>query len=109
MEVSTGVALRFIQLVLLLQLSGLVGCASYGVVENKALGEGHDVSSYSIESFQRLESKNDDLSLMLAFSGGGTRAAALAYGVLLELRDTAINDGAGAGSRSGTTSRESQH
>ncbi len=27
---------------------------------------------------------------MLAFSGGGTRAAALAYGILLELRDTTV-------------------
>ena len=30
----------------------------------------------------------DDVMLLLAFSGGGTRAAALSYGVLQELRDT---------------------
>ena len=32
----------------------------------------------------------DDLLLLLAFSGGGTRAAALAYGALEELRETEV-------------------
>lgn len=32
--------------------------------------------------------RRDDLLLIVAFSGGGTRAAAFAYGVLEELRDT---------------------
>ena len=31
-----------------------------------------------------------DIFLLLAFSGGGTRAAALSYGVLQELRDTSV-------------------
>lgn len=34
-----------------------------------------------------------DVILLLAFSGGGTRAAALSYGVLQELRDTAVPKG----------------
>jgi len=34
--------------------------------------------------------RGDDITLVLAFSGGGSRAAALACGVLLELRDTRI-------------------
>jgi predicted acylesterase/phospholipase RssA len=33
---------------------------------------------------------DDDLFVCLTFSGGGTRAAALSYGVLLKLRDTPI-------------------
>ncbi len=33
---------------------------------------------------------HDDLSIIMSFSGGGTRASALSYGVLLELRDTLV-------------------
>ena len=34
--------------------------------------------------------RSDELTVILTFSGGGTRAAALSYGVLKELRDTNI-------------------
>lgn len=43
-------------------------------------------------SFERLghEGNSDQLFIIVAFSGGGTRAAALAYGVLEALRDTTV-------------------
>jgi len=37
--------------------------------------------------------RRNDLLVLLAFSGGGTRAAAFAYGVLEELRDTQVTIG----------------
>ena len=64
------------------------GCASYGVIENKSIpnapiGKG----VYSVQAFNhRLSGK--DTAIILAFSGGGTRAAALSYGVLTELNET---------------------
>jgi len=66
----------------------LSACASYGVIENKqvpeiSLGKG----AYSVEAFNhRLSGKKT--AIILAFSGGGTRAAALSYGVLSELNET---------------------
>jgi NTE family protein len=66
----------------------LSGCASYGVVDNEALleiepGTGYSLGRSGIEG-------GDDIVLILAFSGGGTRAAAFSYGVLQELRDTTV-------------------
>ena len=47
--------------------------------------------SYGYRERTKLESRPlGDVALVLAFSGGGTRAAALSYGVLQELRDTRI-------------------
>ena len=65
------------------------GCASYGVIDNTPQKTAGDAESYSIRSFGD-NPRTGDISLMLAFSGGGTRAAAFAYGVLKELRDTGV-------------------
>ena len=49
------------------------------------------------EAFEKLKvnkilNNKDDLSLILTFSGGGTRAASLSYGVLKELRNQGLLD-----------------
>lgn len=70
------------------------GCASYGAVENVPLAGDVVAPGYSIRSFDE-EWRSDESAVMMAFSGGGTRAAALAYGVLKELRDTRLPEAAG--------------
>jgi len=64
------------------------GCSSYGVIDNKPQTASSADQGYS---FRTSGSRGaGDVALILAFSGGGTRAAALAYGVMLELRDTKL-------------------
>lgn len=65
----------------------LQGCAHYPVNEPK--GGGPQPKPYRFSP--QVESNNtDSLFVCLAFSGGGTRAAALSYGVLEKLRKTRI-------------------
>ncbi len=74
----------------LLLLPLLVGCATYATIGNQPRAAAV-ASAPGYGMTQRVEhAKRDDITLVLAFSGGGSRAAALAYGVLLELRDTRI-------------------
>ena len=75
--------LRLFSIVSLLLL--LFGCAVRGVVVNTPGPVPGNEPSYSIRTFQQ-KWETDENALMLAFSGGGTRAAALSYGVLKELR-----------------------
>ena len=71
----------------------LAGCASYGVVDNRPDESSSSERTYSTDLVG--QQGTGKISLILSFSGGGTRAAALAYGVMLELRDTrVIIDGA---------------
>ena len=67
----------------------LSGCAGTAVIDNTPLKQKSDNSGYSLTSWAK-KSNNDDISLLISFSGGGTRAAALAYGVLKGLRDTPV-------------------
>ncbi|MFO1407781.1 MAG: patatin-like phospholipase family protein [Steroidobacteraceae bacterium] len=66
-------------------------CATSPVIENKPLAQAGSAPGYTLGEFARnLNRRSDELMLGVAFSGGGTRAAALAYGVMLELRDTRV-------------------
>ncbi|TCJ11671.1 patatin-like phospholipase family protein [Parasulfuritortus cantonensis] len=66
----------------------LAGCATYGDIANRP-GAVAGAARYTLGSHPT-GGRSDDVTLLLAFSGGGTRAAALAYGVLEELRDTVV-------------------
>src|SRR6516165_5114472 len=78
------VNLRFRVLTLLLLMSAIAvgGCASvYNLPANRPL-----LSPVPVYDVGRMDpSFDDDVLLMLSFSGGGTRAAAFSFGVLQEL------------------------
>jgi len=62
-------------------------CAHYPV--NTQLKEYNPDAGYRAK-FMRVPGKSDSMLLFVTFSGGGTRAAALSYGVLEELKKTDI-------------------
>jgi NTE family protein len=74
---------------LLALLFTLSGCTTYGVVENKPMAASGVAHNYSVKAYGQNHPAGDVL-LILAFSGGGTRASAMSYGVLQELRDTPL-------------------
>ncbi|MGP4848242.1 hypothetical protein ACTXGQ_29375, partial [Marinobacter sp. 1Y8] len=49
-----------------------------------------DKSTARYDFHNNLPKNSDEVFVVLAFSGGGTRAAALSYGVLEKLRDTPV-------------------
>jgi len=71
-------------------LAGLLllsGCAHYPV--NKSLTATNPRAGYRFQNSVP-QTNSDDLMLVLAFSGGGTRASVLSYGVLQELAKTEV-------------------
>ena len=74
-------------LVLLLVSLVALGCAHYPV--NAKLDRYQPQVGYRFPAF-RPDDPADQLFVCLSFSGGGTRAAALAYGVMAELKRTEV-------------------
>ena len=74
---------------LALALPLLSACVSYGKISNEPIAEVGPSARYSMTQAVH-SARSDDATMILAFSGGGTRAAALAYGVLQALRDTRV-------------------
>jgi NTE family protein len=64
-----------------------IGCAHYPV--NQPLKQVDPQGGYR-PKYTGTPGNSEDLLLLLTFSGGGTRAAALSYGVLEELRKTEV-------------------
>jgi NTE family protein len=67
----------------------LPGCTSIYYPTNEAITQVDETTGYRRLRREVSKEANDTL-LLLSFSGGGTCAAALSYGVMQELRDTII-------------------
>jgi len=75
-------------LTLLILVAAISGCSSVAVIENRPGPNSQE--AYSIRSYPARETGTHDIGMILALSGGGSRAAALSLGVLEALRDTTV-------------------
>jgi NTE family protein len=81
---------RFQTTAVLFFILALAGCSYFTYQVNPQLKQYDPQVGYRFENLKAPE-KTDGLFVILTFSGGGTRAAALSYGVLEKLRDTKIH------------------
>lgn len=68
----------------------LAGCAHY--TRNKPLPDSipADLTRYRLRDERRVNNADDSVLVLVSASGGGTRAAALVYGVMLEMAHTPL-------------------
>ena len=66
------------------------GCASYPV--NPPLDKIDPESGYRFQNREMNRGNSDETFIILALSGGGTRAAAFSYGVIRELNSNKLRD-----------------
>jgi NTE family protein len=86
---SIQIALRSLLTIGMLAITALAGCASRPI--NEPIAQFDPQSGYRPYLLIPKRQNNDPSTLFIvAFSGGGTRAAAFSYGVLEELRRTEI-------------------
>jgi NTE family protein len=88
--------LRGVSLSLIALLLALGGCATRPI--NPPIPEATPNTGYTFQTRQ-VHSKSQDALVILAFSGGGTRAAAFSYGVLEFLRRTEVTTASGQKAR----------
>jgi NTE family protein len=87
---AKGISMRF--LVLAVSFFYLAGCAAIYRPTNSVVAE-EDLSPQ--QGYRKTAADRKpvgDYNVILAFSGGGTRAAALSYGIMKELRSTHVGD-----------------
>lgn len=87
LQFITGLKIISISLFLFI----ITGCSSYGVISNDKHKKNAPSSQNEYSMSSIIQNKpQGEIAFVLTFSGGGTRAAALAYGVLQELNETKI-------------------
>lgn len=81
----------FRSILLLLFVATTSGCTTFGVIDNESQATSQNSeNNYALKGYETATERSDDLTLVLAFSGGGSRAAALSYGVMQALRDAQL-------------------
>jgi len=78
-------------LILFSLLFVLGGCATTARITNTPVSEQLDINRQQVTTGVKGQ-RSDNAFFFISLSGGGTRAAALSYGVLQELRDTRYTD-----------------